>query len=130
MLAVEVVEAPAMSRAISMCWIWSRPTGTECALNIRMSAAISTGYMYRPMVTPAVRVHALGGVAIDRRLVGVGAVEQALAGDAGEQPGELGDLGDVGLAVEPHAVGVQPGGEPGGGDLQRRALHAQRVGRS
>jgi hypothetical protein len=41
----------AMSRAISMCWIWSRPTGTWWALNIRMSAAISTGYMNRPAVT-------------------------------------------------------------------------------
>jgi len=41
------------SRAISMCWIWSRPTGTWCALKIRMSAAISTGYMKRPALTPA-----------------------------------------------------------------------------
>jgi hypothetical protein len=34
--AVQVIEAAAMSRAISMCWIWSRPTGTcACALNMR-----------------------------------------------------------------------------------------------
>ena len=36
-----------------MCWIWSRPTGTWFASNARMSAAISTGYMYRPAVMPA-----------------------------------------------------------------------------
>jgi hypothetical protein len=41
------------SRAISMCCTWSRPTGTLCALKIRMSAAISTGYMNRPALTPA-----------------------------------------------------------------------------
>jgi hypothetical protein len=43
----------AMSRAISMCWTWSRPTGTRCALKARMSAAMSTGYMNRPAVTPS-----------------------------------------------------------------------------
>jgi hypothetical protein len=43
----------AMSRAISMCCTWSRPTGILWALNIRMSAAISTGYMKRPAVTSA-----------------------------------------------------------------------------
>ncbi|MNS98676.1 hypothetical protein D3C72_1330480 [compost metagenome] len=42
-----------MSRAISRCWIWSRPTGTRFALNIRMSAAISTGYENKPIVTPS-----------------------------------------------------------------------------
>ena len=62
-----------------------------------------------------------------RGLVGVGTVEQALAGDAGEQPGQLGGLGDVGLAVEGDLFRVQPGGQPTGGDLQRGALDACRV---
>ena len=120
----------AMSRAISMCCTWSRPTGILCALNIRMSAAISTGYMNRPAVTSASGSVAGGDVLVDRRLVGVGAIEQALAGDAGEQPGQLGDLGDVGLAVEEHPLRVQPGGQPAGGDLQRRALDARRARRT
>src|SRR5690606_15006813 len=66
-------------------------------------------------------------VAVVGRLVGVGAVEQALAGDAGQQPGQFGGLGDVALAVEPRLLRVQPAGQPGGGDLQRRALHPRRV---
>ncbi|CFN81913.1 Uncharacterised protein [Bordetella pertussis] len=43
----------AISRAISRCWTWSRPTGTWLALNSRMSAAIRTGYENSPMVTPS-----------------------------------------------------------------------------
>ncbi len=42
-----------MSRAISRCWIWSRPTGTLFALNMTMSAAISTGYENSPMLMPS-----------------------------------------------------------------------------
>jgi hypothetical protein len=72
-------------------------------------------------------VGAGGGVLVHRGLVGMGAVEHALAGHAGQEPGQLGDLGDVGLAVEGHALGVQPGGQPAGGDLQRGALDACRV---
>ncbi|GAB1384440.1 hypothetical protein MASR1M50_27610 [Burkholderiales bacterium] len=75
----------------------------------------------------AVRVGAGGRVLVQHGLVGVGAVEQALAGDAGQQPGEFGDLGDVGLAVEGDVLRVQPGGQPAGGDLQRAALHARRI---
>ena len=70
---------------------------------------------------------ASGGVLVLRGLVGVGTVEQALAGHAGEQPGQLGGLGDVGLAVEGDLFRVQPGGQPTGGDLQRGALDACRV---
>jgi hypothetical protein len=57
----------------------------------------------------------------------VGPVHLALAGHAGQQPAQLGDLGDVALAVEDHALGVQAGGQPGGGDLQARAFDAGRV---
>jgi hypothetical protein len=38
-------------------------------------------------------VLALGAVLVHRRLVGMGAVEDALAGHAGQQPGQLGDFG-------------------------------------
>ncbi|MNN03235.1 hypothetical protein D3C81_1159170 [compost metagenome] len=57
----------------------------------------------------------------------MGAVEQALGGDAGQQPGQLGDFRDVGLAIERHAVHIQATGQPGRGDFQTRALDAQRV---
>src|SRR5262245_29115593 len=57
----------------------------------------------------------------------MGAVEQALGTDAGEQPGQLGDLGNVGLAVESRLVGVQAAGQPGGGDFQARTLDTGRV---
>jgi hypothetical protein len=43
----------------------------------------------------------------------VGALEQAHAGDGGEQPGELGDLGDVGLAKQEGAGRVEAEGEVG-----------------
>src|SRR5690606_32718735 len=66
-------------------------------------------------------------VLVHRRLVGVGAVEQALGRHAGQQPGELGNLGDVRLAIEGGLVGVQAAGQPGGGDLQARTLDARRV---
>ncbi len=79
-------------------------------------------------VHAGIRVLLGGDVLVHRRLVGVRTVEQALARDTGEQPGQLRNLGDVGLAVEPHALGVQPGSQPGCRDLQRRALHARRVG--
>ena len=75
----------------------------------------------------AVRVGTRGGVLVQHGLVGVGAVQQALAGDAGEQPGQLRDLGDVGLAVEGHVLRVQSGGQPAGGDLERAALDARRL---
>jgi len=40
----QVVETLRQSRAISICWTLVRPTtGTWCALNIRMSAAIRIG---------------------------------------------------------------------------------------
>ena len=66
-------------------------------------------------------------VAVGRGLVSVRAVEQALAGHAGEQPGELGGLGDVGLTVEALPFRVQPAGQPRRRDLQGRALHARRI---
>jgi hypothetical protein len=66
-------------------------------------------------------------VGVHAGLVGVGPVHLALAGHAGQQPAQLGDLGDVALAVEDHALGVQAGGQPGGGDLQARAFDAGRV---
>ena len=67
------------------------------------------------------------GVLVDRGLVGMGAVEQALAGDAGQHPGQLGNLGDIALAVEGDTLGVQARSQPGGGDFQRGALDADRV---
>jgi hypothetical protein len=75
-------------------------------------------------VDAGVGIQAFGVVAVHRRLVGVRAVEQALAGHAGQQPGELGNLRHVGLAVEGDLVRIQPAGKPGGGDFQRRTLHA------
>ena len=76
---------------------------------------------------PGIGILALLQVAVDRGLVGMGAIEQALAGDAGEQPGQFGDLGDVGLAIEGHPLRIQAAGQPGGGDLQARTLDARRV---
>src|SRR5690606_22461768 len=81
----------------------------------------------QPRVDAGVVVLAVGAVAVDRRLVGVRPVEDALAGHAREQPGQLGGLGHVGLAVEPDLARVQPAGQPRGGDFQRGALHARRV---
>ena len=70
---------------------------------------------------------ACGGVLVHTGLVGVGAVEHALACHAGQQPGQLGRFGDVGLAVEDDLGRVQPRCQPSGGNLQRGALHAGRV---
>ena len=49
-----------------------------------------------------------GGVLIDRRLVGMRAIEQTFGGDAGQQPGQLRDLRDIGLPVKGDTLGVQP----------------------
>ncbi len=70
---------------------------------------------------------ARGIVLVDRRLVGMGAVEHTLACDAGQQPGQLGNLRDVGLAVEHDALRVQPCSQPARRDLQRGALDARRL---
>ncbi|MCY1432972.1 hypothetical protein D9M71_489900 [compost metagenome] len=76
---------------------------------------------------PGVRVLALGDVLVDRGLVGMGAIEQALGRHAREQPGQLGNLGDVRLAIEGHPLGVEAAGQPGGGDFQARTLDALRI---
>lgn len=72
-------------------------------------------------------VLAIGAVPVHRRLVGMRAIEDALAGHAGQQPHQLGGLGHIGLPVEPHLVRVQAAGQPGGGDFQCRTLRACRV---
>ena len=64
------------------------------------------------------------GIFVLRGLVGVGAVEQALAADAGQQPHQLGDFGDVTLAIKGHALGIQPHSQPGSGNFERAALDA------
>ncbi|KAG0733259.1 hypothetical protein G6F23_013522 [Rhizopus arrhizus] len=51
-------------------------------------------------------VHAFLAVLVHRRLVGMRAVEDALAGDGGQEPHQLGGLADVALAVEPHVFRV------------------------
>jgi hypothetical protein len=76
---------------------------------------------------PGIRVFAVFQVLVHRGLVGVGAVEQALGGDAGQQPGELGDLWNVGLPVEGHSIHIQATGQPGRSDFHTRALDALRV---
>ena len=69
----------------------------------------------------------LGAVLVYCGLVGVGTVEDALARHAGQEPGQLRDFGNVGLAVEPHLVRVQPGSQPGRGDFQGGALGTRRI---
>src|SRR5690606_39403534 len=56
------------------------------------------GVVVQPHVDAGVQVgDSGGGVAVARGLVGVGAVHQAFAGDAGEDPGQFERLGNVGL---------------------------------
>ena len=57
-------------------------------------------------------------VAIHCRLVGMGAVEHALGRDTSEKPGQFGNLGNIRLAIERDPLGVQPGRQPRGSDLQ------------
>ncbi len=74
-----------------------------------------------------VRVFTEFDVLVYRRLVSVGTVQQALAGDAGQQPGQFGYLGNIGLAVEGHPIRIQATGQPGCSNFQTRLLDAQRV---
>ena len=91
---------------------------------VRSAGDISAEDAVRKLLSGAERGILAGlGVGIDRRLVGVRAVEQALGGDAAQEPGQFGDLGDVGLAIEPDLVRIEPQRQPGCGDLQGRALH-------
>ena len=53
-----------------------------------------------------VRVKLGGQVFVHRCLVGVGAIQDALAGHTGQKPGQLGNLRHVRLAVKHHARGV------------------------
>ncbi len=66
-------------------------------------------------------------VLVHRGLVGMRAVEQTLGGDTGEEPGQLGNLGDIGLAIKSDLLRIEACGQPGGGDLQARTLDAGRV---
>ena len=74
-----------------------------------------------------VRVFTQLDILVHRGLVGMGTVEQALAGNAGQQPGQLGNFRNIGLAIEGRALDIQATRQPGSGDFQARALDAQRV---
>ncbi len=88
-------------------------------------------HQHRVAVEPhghaGIRVLAVLDVLVHRGLVGMGAVEQPLGGDAGQQPGQLGDFRNVGLTIEGHAFGIEAASQPGRGNLQARALDTQRV---
>ena len=71
-----------------------------------------------------VRLVACCVIFVHRSFVSVRAVEHAFAGHASQQPGQLGDFRNVRLAVKGHALRVQTGGQPGGGNLQRGLLDA------
>ena len=109
-----------------MCWTWSRPTGTR-GVEHQDVGGHENGVAEQAHGHAVVGLGALGLVGVHRGLVGVGAVHLALGGHAGQQPVQLGDLGDVALRVEGHALGVEAGGQPGGGDFQARAGDARRV---
>ena len=70
---------------------------------------------------------AFGGVFIDSGLVGMRAVEQPLAGHAGQQPGQFRNFGNIGLPVKPDLIRIQSAGQPGRGDFQRGLLDARRI---
>ena len=76
---------------------------------MRMSAAISTGYVNRPTLA-SMPLSILS-------LYETAPFEQAHAGDGGEDPGQLGHLGHVGLAEEDGLVGVEAQGEVIQGDV-------------
>ena len=44
-----------------------------------------------------------------------------------QQPGQLGDFWNIGLTIKSRALDIQTTGQPSGGNLQARALDAQRV---
>ena len=56
-------------------------------------------------------------VFIHRRFVGVRSVEHALACDASQKPRELWNFWNVRLAIKHHALGVQTGCNPTGGNF-------------
>ena len=74
-----------------------------------------------------IRVFTGFDVLIHRSFVGMGAIEQALAGYASEQPAQLGNFRDVGLPVEGRPVDIQAASQPGRGNFQARALDAHRI---
>jgi len=79
-------------------------------------------------------VHAVVGVASGRevgrdcRLVGMGAVEQPLGRDVGEQGGHAGDRGDPALAVHVDVRAVQATGEQRGDEPPGALAQHPRVG--
>jgi hypothetical protein len=83
--------------------------------------------MNKPGGDPGIVIELLGAVLVHRGLVGMGTVEDALAGHAGEQPHQLGGFRDVALAIEPHLLRVQATSQPAGRDLQGRTLGTVRL---
>jgi hypothetical protein len=127
MLAVEVVEARAhVARHLDVLHLVA-PHGHLVRLE-HQNVGCHQHRVHEQARRHAVVALAAGFVVlVHAGLVGVGAVEQALAGHAGQQPGQLGDFGDIRLAVKNHFLGIQPGCQPARGNLQRRALDARRV---
>ena len=76
---------------------------------------------------PEVRILPRFLIGLDRGLVGVGAVHQALGGTAAEDPGQLGDLRDIRLPIEYRTLGIQPQRQPGGGNLLAGLAHHRRI---
>ncbi|MEI2749681.1 MAG: hypothetical protein V9E88_13085 [Ferruginibacter sp.] len=62
-----------------------------------------------------------------RRLVSMGAIHQALRGDAGDHPGQFQDLRNVGLGVEDNVFDIQPQRQPGRRHFQPGTMHQRRV---
>ena len=57
----------------------------------------------------------------------MGAVHQAFGGDAGQNPVQLHHFGNVALAVEGGALGVETAGKPGGGHGLRGLVNHLRL---
>ena len=77
---------------------------------------------------PFIRIVAAAvDIGLHRRLVGMGAVHQALGGHAGQDPGQLGDLGNIRLPVEHRVLGVHAERQPGRRNFQRRLADLVRV---
>ena len=109
----------AMSRASSMCWRWSSPTGTASVWYSRMSPAISTGYVNSPDGDELALVRLL----LELRHP----AELPVARDGREQPARLGVRRDLALREDGRPLRVEPGRDQHREQVERALAEVLRV---
>ena len=74
-----------------------------------------------------IRIFAFFQIFLHSSLVGMGPIHQTLGGNAGKKPCQFKNFRNIGLAIKKGLVGIQPQGQPCGGNLESGPVHNFRV---